>query len=68
MDIAGTLGPWALIIIVGLWVVFMTQKKGWKWQQIIAGMLLVCALNSQFPSLPQSINNGMSNIYNSFTK
>lgn len=68
MDIAGTIGPWALIIIIGGWILFMTQKKGWKWTQIIGGMLLVCALYSQFPSLPQSINSGMNSIYNSFSK
>jgi hypothetical protein len=68
MDIMGTLGPWALIIIVGGWIFLMTQKKGWKWQQIIAGMLLICALYSQFPTLPQSINSGMNSIYNSFAK
>jgi glycopeptide antibiotics resistance protein len=68
MDIMGTLGPWALIIIVGLWILFMTQKRGWKWPQIIAGVLLVCALYSQFPTLPQSINSGMTNIYNSIAK
>jgi hypothetical protein len=66
MDIVGTLGPYLLLIIIGGFTVFMTQKKGWKWQQIIAGVLLLAALYGNFPSLPQSINTGLNSIVTSF--
>jgi hypothetical protein len=66
MDILGTLSPYLLLIIFGSFILFMTQKKGWKWQQIISGVLLLGALYGTFPSLPQSINTGLNSIVTSF--
>jgi len=67
LDIVGTVGPWFVLIIVGGFVFFMTQKKGWKWQQIVSGALLMAALYGQFPALPQAVNTGMTNIVRVFT-
>lgn len=68
MDIFGLLGSWLSILIIGGFIVFMNQKKGWKWQQILSGVLLLGVLYGNFPNLPASINNGVTNIVQSFQK
>lgn len=68
MDILGSLSGWLVLIIVGGFVVFMTQKKGWHWQQVLGGVLLLAALYGNFPALPGSINTGLNNVVQSFQK
>jgi hypothetical protein len=60
-----TVGP---IGLVGLWIFFMIQKKGWRITQILAGGLFALLLVSSFPSLPQAVHDGVTNIINSFSK
>lgn len=62
------LGGWTLLVIIGGWIVFMTNKRGWKWTQIIAGALLISALYGNYPQLPATIHDGMQNITNTFVK
>lgn len=61
-------GGWLLLTIVGGWIAFMINKRGWKSTQIIAGALLLAALYGNFPTLPSTINQAMNNIVNTFTK
>jgi len=61
----GFLGP---IGLVGLWIVIMITKQGWKIVQIVVGGIFALLLVSYFPQLPQGIHNGVTSITNSFSK
>lgn len=54
------------LIIVAGFVLFMVMKKGWKWQQVLAGMLLLGVMYGNFPKLPGAINQGVTNIVHVF--
>jgi hypothetical protein len=63
----GMLGGWTVLVLVGAWIFFMVNKRGWKWPPLIAGMLLMAALYGNFPQLPATVNQAMTNIVNTFT-
>lgn len=54
------------LILVGGFVLFMITKKGWTWQQVLGGMLLLGVLYGNFPKLPEAINTGVTNIVHVF--
>jgi len=54
------------LILVGGFVLFMVMKRGWTWQQVLAGMLLLGVLYGNFPTLPGAINAGVTNIVHVF--
>jgi hypothetical protein len=58
----GTAGLW------GLFIFFMIQKQGWRLAQIVSGAILGILLVSNFPSLPQAVNDGLTGIVSSFKK
>lgn len=58
----GTVGLMALFIFV------MIQKFDWKLAQIAAGVILGILLVSNFPSLPQAMNDGFTGIVNAVSK
>lgn len=59
-------GGFTVLIIVGAWIFLMTQKKGWRWTQLLAGMLLMSVLYGNFPSLPANVNNAVHSIAKTF--
>ena len=62
-----TIGPWLAIILMGAFIFFMTQKRGWKWAPIITGGLMVGALSGQYPMLAMSLHNSIENLIRVFT-
>lgn len=54
------------LIIVAAFVLFMIMKKGWKWQQVLSGMLLLGVMYGNYPTLPGVINQGVTNIVHVF--
>lgn len=65
-NIMGTLGPWIVLIVVGLWLFIMMKFQRWRITQIIGGMLLMAALYGNFPTLPATLNNAMTGVAHSF--
>lgn len=61
----GFLGP---ISLVGLWIVFMVNKKGWTIIQVVAGGLFALLLVSSFPALPQATHDGVQGFITAFSK
>ena len=57
---------WLTLIVVAGFTLFMITKRGWKWQQVLAGMLLLGVLYGNYPKLPGAINDGMTNIVHVF--
>lgn len=47
-------------------IFIMIQKQDWKLAQIVAGIIMGILLVSNFPHLPTAVNNGLTNIVNSF--
>jgi len=64
----GILGSFAVVALVGGWILFMTTKKGWSWSQIIAGVLLCVAINGTVPGFAETTYNGIQNMVNVFNK
>lgn len=62
MDIMGFIGPWLVPGAVAVFIFAMTQRKGWKWPQIIAGMLFLASLYGNFPSLNATVYQDLKGI------
>lgn len=62
------LGPWALVAVWAVVILFMRWKHGWKISQIVAGMVLMAALSIPLPQLIGSIDRSGNDVLNSITK
>jgi hypothetical protein len=65
---ADVFGPWLTIALFVAFIVFMTKRRGWKWTQLLSGAMLLAVLYGQFPSLPETINTGLTGIVQDFQK
>lgn len=54
--------------LLGLFIFFMIQKKGWAIAQILAGAMLGLLLAVNFPGLGPAVNNGLTGIVQSINK
>lgn len=61
-------GSWSVVVIVAAFIFYMTRKNGWRWSQVAAGAILMATIYGQMPSVPASINSGLTGVVDSFNK